>query len=356
MPVKTKAVKSKGASSPPCAICSSEVVLGTDNPVTCTACKRTAHRYCAGVSVEEYSTITADSPYICLTCFKEQYVATVAELREYISALKSEISELRSAMNDTQATTAEEEPLLKRNNGGQRSYAAATSSAIVSSDHAEMTTGKNKPRSGRAGKNVRTGWKTVQARPNTGARSNGAPGDTLTSSPSPSPNTKQSQRARVKIPNARKIWGTMRSCSAVTVANTIAQLCPTFIGKLQVRRKYKTSSSGKSRWWFVVHGEAEVLADLERNWEPVTLQTSWKLQDCLKYNDETAECSDGTPRSPMSDHDNAGSDPVCQPNPTVTIATPAPANPQQSVSQHVPIAKHSGHPLAQGPQGEPPAD
>ena len=244
---------------------------------------------------------------------------------------------------------------MKRNNGGQRSYAAATSSAIVSSDHAEMTTGKNKPRSGRAGKNVRTGWKTVQARPNTGARSNGAPGDTLTSSPSPSPNTKQSQRARVKIPNARKIWGTMRSCSAVTVANTIAQLCPTFIGKLQVRRKFKSSNSGiKSRWWFVVHGEEEVLIDLVRSWEAVTLQTSWKLQDCLKYNDESTQCSDGTPRSLMSDHDNAGSDPVCHPNPTVTIATPPPANLQQSVSQHVPLRMHSGKPFGpRSPRGTP---
>ena len=88
-----------------------------------------------------------------------------------------------------------------------------------------------------------------------------------------------------KIPGMRKVWGSMRSCSVQSMASTIAKLCPTMVEKLQVRRKYKTSRDGKiSRWWFLIRGEEQVLTELEEKWGCVALQTSWKLEDCLKYN------------------------------------------------------------------------
>ena len=105
MPPKSKAKGEASSSasppyppSPPCTICSSEVSTGVDDPVTCGICKRTAHRYCAGVSVDEYSAISTSSPYMCLTCFKREYVVTIGELKDCISVLKAEVAELQKAV------------------------------------------------------------------------------------------------------------------------------------------------------------------------------------------------------------------------------------------------------------------
>ena len=62
MPVKTK----KGKKSPPvsgasCAICDNEVA--SEEIAKCIECKKTAHRYCAGVPIDE---MASDSG--CYTC------------------------------------------------------------------------------------------------------------------------------------------------------------------------------------------------------------------------------------------------------------------------------------------------
>ena len=67
------------------------------------------------------------------------------------------------------------------------------------------------------------------------------------------------------------------------MASTIARLCPAVADKLQLRRKFKTSQDGRiSRWWFLIRGDECVLTELEM-WETVSAQTSWRLEDCLKY-------------------------------------------------------------------------
>jgi len=80
----------------------------------------------------------------------------------------------------------------------------------------------------------------------------------------------------------RKVWGTMKSCAAHTVSNTIAQLCPTVSAKLQLRRKFKTTGSANggrtTKWWFVICGAEDVLIELQDKWENIALQTSWKLE------------------------------------------------------------------------------
>ena len=54
--------------------------------------------------------------------------------------------------------------------------------------------------------------------------------------------------------------------------------------KLQVRRKYKTNHAGQiTRWWFLIHGDQQVLLNLEKLWEYVAAQTSSKLEPCLKF-------------------------------------------------------------------------
>ena len=96
----------------------------------------------------------------------------------------------------------------------------------------------------------------------------------------------QLRREKVSVPGARKIWGTMKACSVQTVSTTIAQLCPSVAGKLQLRRKFKTNDNGRIiRWWFLIRGEEDVLVELQQIWKRVSIQTSWRLEECLIYKD-----------------------------------------------------------------------
>jgi len=81
----------------------------------------------------------------------------------------------------------------------------------------------------------------------------------------------------------RRIWGTMKACTAPTVTRSITRL--TDVGRnVQVTWKYKTNSEGKIvRWWYILHAEEAVLKKLEQEWERVQLQTAWKLEPSYKH-------------------------------------------------------------------------
>ena len=49
------------------------------------------------------------------------------------------------------------------------------------------------------------------------------------------------------------------------------------IGGLRYR-----SEVNRKRWWFLLKASEEVLELLESNWDPVQIQTSWKLEQCTK--------------------------------------------------------------------------
>ena len=44
----------------------------------------------------------------------------------------------------------------------------------------------------------------------------------------------------------------------------------------------KQIGENKARWWFVIHGNEEFLANLDSLWERVQIQTSQKLETCFK--------------------------------------------------------------------------
>ena len=78
---------------------------------------------------------------------------------------------------------------------------------------------------------------------------------------------------------ARKIWGTVPTCSAGAIAATISKLVPTKL-QLRIRRKMKMLSNNKAVWWFIVHGEESDLHILEHDWDKVKVQTLWSLESC----------------------------------------------------------------------------
>ena len=80
----------------------------------------------------------------------------------------------------------------------------------------------------------------------------------------------------IKVDGARKIWGTLRSCTAASVKSAISRVCKN--DTVKVKRKFKTGV--QTRWWFVLHDSEAVLASLESNWGQLEVQTSWKLVNC----------------------------------------------------------------------------
>ena len=97
MPPKKKAPKGKrSAPKVCCALCSNEVEK--DEVATCIECKMSAHRYCAGVPLDEFE--STDGSYTCLSCLKKLHESKMADMSDCITALKTEIVELREALKE----------------------------------------------------------------------------------------------------------------------------------------------------------------------------------------------------------------------------------------------------------------
>ena len=89
--------------------------------------------------------------------------------------------------------------------------------------------------------------------------------------------TKQNP-SKEKVLGARRVWGTLRICTADTVHSAIKRFC----GFDSVRvRKYKDMSNGSERWWFVLDEES-VFCAFEEKWNLVEIHNCWKLESCFK--------------------------------------------------------------------------
>ena len=94
-----------------------------------------------------------------------------------------------------------------------------------------------------------------------------------------------SQRRKIPVVNARKVWGTLKSSTCSTVATVFKKLISQSLAdRLTVKRKYITNSNGSvQRWWYVIRGEELDLAELEKAWEAIATQTSWKLEPLFRF-------------------------------------------------------------------------
>ena len=88
---------------------------------------------------------------------------------------------------------------------------------------------------------------------------------------------------RELVGGARRVWGTLRSATQSSVKNTILNLAKIEdTSSIQVKRKFKSPQNGKPRWWFVLHGDDNILKLLESEWQSVSLQTGWRIELCYK--------------------------------------------------------------------------
>ena len=96
----------------------------------------------------------------------------------------------------------------------------------------------------------------------------------------------------MKVAGARKVWGTLKSCTAASVKSAITRVCKN--NTLKIKRKNKTVGSAhgiQTQWWYVLHDSEEALVSLESNWEQLALQTSWRLTPCYKPEFDNQEAS-----------------------------------------------------------------
>ena len=142
----------------------------------------------------------------------------------------------------------------------------------------------------------------------------------------PPDHTPEPLKNRVLIPDARKVWGTLRSTTSTALINAIGRFIPTksLTNGLVIKRKYKTSQGGLvKRWWFVIRGDLSTINMLEQQWMDVSTHTGWKLENMYCYEDSSpADVLPGqqpeqpqTSPSPTLQSDNA------QQSPTSSSAT-----------------------------------
>ena len=251
-----------------CGVCQGPIVDGKDEALLCEGkCGLWYHRGCASTPPCSYKELSnSDEPFVCLSCANIQLkqeilllkneLNIVAELRDMCTALTTEVSSLRNALDS-----------LK---GAKLSSLQPPTTGHTKQSYAKVAKTRQAPRS--TAPNNKTKRTETSQLPSVENRTNG-------------PKEKRSvnhdqSRPKVKVDGARRIWNTIPTCSAKAVALTISKLIPT---KLDLRVKRKTKSmpnNAKSVWWFVVHGTEYDLTILERDWDKIHQQTLWSLQSC----------------------------------------------------------------------------
>ena len=177
----------------------------------CNECKKSSYRYCARVPLEEFE--NSDGSFTCLSCLKMLYKMQQMKtetMKDCISALKVEISELRSALKDIEsAISAKQESINPREPTQGRS-----------ANHDKWTT-VGVHRGKQCGKNRHQPTKT--SFPSTSSQSSVAGPYTWRTdchngaSTAPQTAAPLSNKEKIMIEGKRKIWGTLRATSAGAV-------------------------------------------------------------------------------------------------------------------------------------------
>ena len=257
----------------PCRVCQGPVVDGKDEALLCEAkCGLWLHRGCASVPPSLYKELSSsEEPFVCLTCTNlhlkreiqllKNELRGMVQVRDRCTALDNGVSSLKQTLD----SLAKEMPLSSKPAAvrqPKRSYARAVRTVYPSSSQPAADT---------------------CTAPSVEAQQVQKPGDTNGNNESGVP------RPKIKVNGARRIWNTLPTCSAKAIATTISKLVP---AKLDLRVKCKTkklANSGKTIWWFVVHGTEGDLTTLEQDWDKVQHQTLWSLQHCFMSSNNSSE-------------------------------------------------------------------
>ena len=156
--------------------------------------------------------------------------------------------------------------MYRRQREEVRSVGPACSKRHGCGGHGRPKAGRRQQRGPQRNQNVRSDHEQ-QERSNQGGSSTDMPNSSQ-AMPSVTPNP----HPKVPIPGKRRVWGTMKSCGAQAVKNTISRLT-SLPDQISVKRKFKKVGS-RTRWWHVITAAETELKTLEAEWSSVQLQTS----------------------------------------------------------------------------------
>ena len=196
-----------------CGVCQGPIVDGKDEALLCEGkCGYWLHRGCASVSPTLYEELsTSTDPFICLSCTNIELRKEIKLLRReldnmnavrlQVSALEAEVTALRNDMNSSRSSKQQSSSVHvhPNNTNAKRTYARALTSTVRSAVRSANSTHAS-PLSVAA---YTTATQQEQRADN---------------------DTRRSYRPRVKVDGARKIWGTVPTCSSRAVSTTISKL------------------------------------------------------------------------------------------------------------------------------------
>ena len=276
-----------------CDLCCAAVVEGKEEALQCEGeCQLWFHRYCAGVSSSYFKELSSSSkPFVCLPCAHKTQQAVVSTLQSELATLRVEMDALRAALDRARETPE---------NSNEAAITALTTEvqqlkSVVTTvkNPNDVQTGGKLPWNEVVRRGKRKSFNAQQAKKGRRPSSSGNPRNpppTSATNAEPRPASAGSVRGgtRQVVSGARRVWGTLRSASNITIRNTISHLTKlSWANKadsLQVKHKAAKHTT-KARWWFVLHGDEGNMKALENAWEMVKLQTGWRLEQCTKPSD-----------------------------------------------------------------------
>ena len=239
-----------------CDLCCKHIVEGREEALQCEGdCGLWFHRYCAGVSTSYFQELAnSPDPFVCFSCYQRLQKAITSQLQDEVALLKAEIGSLRDKLNEM--SNCEPATPVQR-----------TWSTVVKSKRSQNRTATNTVHNHCDQKSAVAAKGSHQSDSRKQENTDSAAGP-------------QRSKVRTLVHGARRVWGTLRACSATVVKNAIQTLSESK-PHLYVKRKTKVVQS-REIWWFVLHGEEAVLKKLDAEWEMIAIQTNWKIEPCFK--------------------------------------------------------------------------
>ena len=96
-------------SSATCGVCDQTIVDGKEQALFCDGvCKQWFHRYCAGVPLSWFKTLsTSSTPFQCYSCCQVEHVKSVENLAAKISELQLEVGQLKNVVGDLKSSSTQ---------------------------------------------------------------------------------------------------------------------------------------------------------------------------------------------------------------------------------------------------------
>ena len=208
-----------------CDLCCLPVVEGKDDAVLCEgSCQAWLHRRCAGVPYSYFKRdlINSSTPFVCAHCSQKTYRADVCQLQDEVNALRAEVSELRAALEATRSGNANSNDTITALASEVQQMKIAMSDAPSTHTQTENA-GSQAP------------WRDVVRRGKRKPRPRQLPKDPASANASVAHNPKNSltarsnrpsyvSRDRIQVKGARKIWGTVKTTTKSAIESTIKTL------------------------------------------------------------------------------------------------------------------------------------